>query len=70
MVEAPEAPHTPFMHPVPRGWGGVVTGHPPVPSPLKNHIPAKFHPDPSSDLDFCREVTYTQTNIALYVLED
>ena len=21
MVEAPEAPHTPFMHPVPRGWG-------------------------------------------------
>ena len=70
MVEAPEAPHTPFMHPVPRGWGGGVTGHPPVPSPLKNHIPAKFHPDPSSDLDFCREVTYTQTNIALYVLED
>ena len=42
--------------------------------PLKDHLRAKFCPDPSSHLDFYREQTHThtdrQTDIALYVLED
>ena len=67
MVEAPEAPHTPFMHPVPRGVYQVET--PQEPSPLKDHLHAKFCPDRSSRLDFYREHTDTQTDIALYVLD-
>ena len=46
------------------------------PSPLEDHLRAKFHPDPSSHLDFYREQTdrqtdtHTHTDMALYVLED
>ena len=52
--------------------GGVGTGlkHPQESSPLKDYLCAKFHPNPSSHLDFYREQTYTHTNIAPYVLED
>ena len=71
-VEAPEAPRTPFTHPVPGGWGYRVET-PQEPSPLEDHLRAKFRPDPSSRLDFYREHTDTQTDrhtdIALYVLD-
>ena len=61
-VEAPEAPRTPFTHPVP---GGV--GVPPQePSPLEDHLRAKFRPDPSSRLDFYREQTNTHTLAFMY----
>ena len=73
MIEAPEAPRTPFMHPEPGGVGYRVKKKPQEPSPLKDHLCAKFHPDPSSHLDFYREQTDTKTqkhtDIALYVLD-
>ena len=65
MVEAPEAPRTPFMHPVPGGWGYQVET-PEEPSPLEDHLPAKFRPDRSSRLDFYREQTNTQTLPFMY----
>ena len=37
---------------------------------LKDHLCAKFHPNPSRGLDFYREQTHRQTHITLYVLED
>ena len=64
-AEAPEAPQTPFMHPVPRGWGYRVET-PQESSPLEDHLCAKFHPDPSSSLDFYREQTHRH---CLYVLD-
>ena len=59
-VEAPEAPRTPFTHPVPKG-GGYGVKNPPRTFPLEDHLLAKFHPDPSSGLDFFREQTDTPT---------
>ena len=64
-VEAPEAPHTPFTHPVP-GVGGGGTGSKKT---LEDHLCAKFYPNPSSHLNFYREQTDTHTHIALYVLD-
>ena len=55
MAEALEAPHT-------QGGGGTRSKKP---SPLKDPLCAKFHPDPSISLDFYRE----QTLIALYILD-
>ena len=51
--------------------GGTGSNPPPPqePSPLKDHLHAKFHPDPSSRLDFYREQTDRHTHIALYVLD-
>ena len=67
MAEAPEAPCTPFTDPIP-GGGGMGSTPPPKNLPaLKDHLCAKFHPDPSSSLDFSRE--QTDTHIALYVLD-
>ena len=66
--EAPEAPRTPFTHPVP-GGGGIGSKPPQEPSPLEDHLRAKFRPDPSSRLDFYREQTDRHTDIALYVLD-
>ena len=80
-VVAPEAPRTPFTHPVPGGWGYRVETPKNLP-PLEDHLRAKFCPDPSSRLDFYREQTdrqtdrhtnkhtHTPTDIALYVLDD
>ena len=58
------------MHPVPGGWGYWFE-IPQEPSLLKDHLLAKFHPNPSCRLDFFREQTDTdtQTDIALYVLD-
>ena len=58
------------MHPVPGGWGYWFE-IPQEPSLLEDHLLAKFHPNPSSRLDFFREQTDTdtQTDIALYVLD-
>ena len=36
---------------------------------LNYHLRTKFHPDPSSSLDFYREQTHTQTNIAHYLVD-
>ena len=68
-VEAPEAPRTPFPHPIPGGGGYRVESPPKNLPPLEDHLRAKFRPDPSSRLDFYREHTDTQTDIALYVLD-
>ena len=68
-VEAPEAPRTPFTHPVPGGVGVPGRNPPKNLPPLEDHLRAKFRPDPSSRLDFYREQTDTQTDIALYVLD-
>ena len=54
MVEAPEAPQTPFTHPEPRGG---VLGQ----KNLEDHLCAKFHSDLSSGLDFYREQTHKPT---------
>ena len=62
MVEAPEAPRTPFTHPVPGGVGVPGQKKPKNLPPLKDHLRAKFCPDPSSRLDFYREHTDTQTD--------
>ena len=59
MVEAPDAPHTTFMHPVTRGVG-VLCRIPSRTFPLEDHLHAKFHPDLSSCLDFYREQTHRQ----------
>ena len=58
------APHTPVEVGVP----GQLP--PQEPSPLEDHLSTKFHPHPSSGLDFHREHTDRQTKIALYVLEE
>ena len=49
---------------------GVPSRNPPknLP-PIEDYLRAKFRPDPSSRLDFYREQTDTQTDIALYVLD-
>ena len=54
-VEAPEALWTPFTHLV-LGW------HPQEPSPLEDHLHAKFHPNLYSSLDFYREQRDNQTH--------
>ena len=55
MVEAREAPRT---------LGGGVLGQKKTqePSPLEDHLCAKFHPDLSSRLDFYREQTHPHTD--------
>ena len=60
-VEAPEAPRTPFTHPVPRGVGVPGQNPPKILPPLEDHLRAKFRPDPSSRLDFYREHTHRQS---------
>ena len=51
---------TPFTHPV-QGGGGTRPKNQ-EPSPLKDHLHTKFHPDPSSLLDFIREHSDRHTN--------
>ena len=66
------APEGPWAQVLPDLWSKSVLGRTPPPqepSPLKDHLHAKFHPDLSSGSDFCREQTHTQTNIALYILD-
>ena len=67
MVENPEAPCTPFTHPVPGvGWGTGFNPPPPRTFPLEDHLCAKFHPDLSSGLDFYREQTDRHTLLFKY----
>ena len=54
-------PH-PLYTPCTQGGGGTVSKKTQEPSPLEDHLRAKFRPDPSSRLDFYREQTHTQTN--------
>ena len=62
-------PH-PLYAPCTWGGGGGTGSKPPQePSPLEDHLCAKFRPDPSSRLDFYREQTDTHTDIALSVLD-
>ena len=63
----------PLYAPRTRGGGGTGSKPPQEPSPLEDHLCAKFRPDPFSRLDFYREHTdrhtLRQTDIALYVLD-
>ena len=71
-VEAPEAPRSPLCTPY-LGGGGTGSTPPRTFTPLKDHLHAKFHPDPSSSLDFYREQTDKETNththIVLYIVD-
>ena len=64
--EAPEAPQIHFTHPLPQGcW--LLGQKTQEPSPLEDHLCAKFHPNLSSCLDFNTEQRQTYT--ALYLVD-
>ena len=68
MADAPEVPWTPFMHPVPRGWGGNCVD-PPITFPPQRPPLCQISSGSVQRFGFLQRID-KHTDIALYVLEN